>query len=310
MSGTMPVAEISFALKAHGGLERLIASGAFPDLDSETAEAIIEEAERFAEDQLAPLNHPGDRAGVTLADGVVTTPPGWKETYTRWREAGWNGLGSPPEWGGQGLPMVLQMALQEIWNSANAVTSAGIQVHGGAGYIEETGAAQLFRDARIFAIYEGTNGIQAMDLATRKVKLSGGAPVAAIIKEVAEIAAAVAGVNQPEFGQTAARLADAGKHLAAATAYLAKALAAGNLQPALAGATPYLRLFALAFGGALLAKGALGADQANRDRATALARFHAESLLGEAAPLAAAVIEGAEGLQQAALHLGIAGPTS
>jgi hypothetical protein len=194
-------------------------------------------------------------------------------------------------------------------DTANVVTSAGIQVHGGAGYIEETGAAQLFRDARVFAIYEGTNGIQAIDLATRKVKLGGGAAVAVVIDEVAAAADAVARAGRPDFGRTAVRLAEAGKHFAAATAYLAKALAAGDLQPALAGATPYLRLFALAFGGALLAKGALGADETDRDRATALARFHAESLLGEAASLAAAVIEGAEGLQQAALHLGIAKPT-
>ncbi len=590
MNGRTRVAEISFALKAWGGLDQLIATGAFPDLDGETAAAIIEEADRFAEEQLAPLNQPGDRAGVMLTDGVVTMPPGWKETYTRWREAGWNGLGSPTEWGGQGLPMVLQMALQEIWNGANAafavgpmlnggavhallahatedlqkrylpklvsgewmvtmdltepqagselgaittkavraedgtyrlfgqktfitygehdltdnivhlvlariadaphgstgismflvpkmledgsrndlvatanehklglhasptctlvygeagkgatgwlvgkenrglicmftmmnharlsvgaqgvgvaaralqlalafaaerrqghalgaprgemspigqhpdiqrelmqmtaltaasraicyacaeaidmsvaapeaergawanraslltpvakafatdavnaVTSAGIQVHGGAGYIEESGAAQLYRDARIFAIYEGTNGIQAMDLASRKLKLGGGAPVAAVINEIAETAVATAEANRPEFGQTAGRLAEAGKHFASATAYLAKALANGDHQPVLAGATPYARLFSLAFGGALLAKGALGADETNRDRAIALARFFSESLLGEAAPLAAAVIEGAEGLQQAARHFGIARPSS
>ena len=63
-------------------------------------------------------------------------------------------------------------------DAAIAVTSLGIQVHGGAGYIEETGAAQLLRDARIFAIYEGTNGIQAIDLVTRKLRLGDGAAVA------------------------------------------------------------------------------------------------------------------------------------
>jgi alkylation response protein AidB-like acyl-CoA dehydrogenase len=195
--------------------------------------------------------------------------------------------------------------------AAIAVTSAGIQVHGGAGYMEETGAAQLFRDARVFAIYEGTNGIQAIDLATRKLKLGGGAPVAAIINEIAETAVAVAGTNRPEFGQTAVRLVEAGKHFASATAFLAKALAGGNnmLQPVLAGAMPYTRLFALAFGGALLAKGALGADDDNRGRATALVRFFAESHLGEAASLAAAVIEGAEGLRQAAIHFEIGQPS-
>ena len=582
MSGITPVADVVFALRAYGGLDRLIASGAYPDLDGETANAIVEEAVRFAESELLPLSQPGDRAGVSLRDGVVTTPPGWKEAYRRWIGAGWNGIGSPPEWGGQGLPVVLQTALQEIWNSANAafavgpmlnggavealrtyasedlqkrylpklvsgewmvtmdlsepqagselgalttravraedgtyrifgqkifitygdhdftdnivhlvlarianapagtpgislflvpkvlddgsrndivaaanehklgmhgsptctmvygeggrgatgwlvgkenrglvcmftmmnharldvgaqgvgvaaralqlalafaaerrqghalgsprgemspigahpdiqrhlmqmtaltassraicyacaaafdmsnaapeaerrawadrasvltpiaktfateaanaVASAGIQVHGGAGYIEETGAAQLLRDARVFAIYEGTNGIQAIDLASRKLKLGGGQPVAALVNEVAEAAAAVAEANRPEFGQLAQRLAEAGKHLASATAYLAKAFAGNDLHPVLAGATPYARLFGLAFGGALLAKGALRADDDNRDRAIALARFHGESLLGEASSLAATVIDGAAGLQQAA-HL-------
>ncbi len=589
MSGTTPVAEIAFALRAYGGLERLVASGAFPDLDGETADAILEEADRFAEDQLLPLNRPGDLTGVSFANGAVTMPPGWKDAYRRWIEAGWNGLGSPTEWGGQGLPMVLHMALQEIWNSANAafavgpmlnggavqalidfatddlqqrylpklvagewmvtmdltepqagsdlgaiktraeraadgsyrlfgqkifitygdhdltdnivhlvlarladaktasggismflvpkwlddgsrndfapagiehklglhasptctlnfgeggagatgwligregrgltcmftmmnharlsvgiqgvgvasralrlatayaasrrqgrapgaphgevsligdhpdiqrelmqmaaltassraiayacaealdmssvapederarwadraslltpvakafatdaavtVASAGIQVHGGAGFIEETGAAQLLRDARVFSIYEGTNGIQAIDLASRKLKLGGGARVAAVIEEIAEAAAAVGAANQPEFGQLAARLDEAGKHFAAATAFLAKAVAHGDQWPVLAGASPYMRLFGLAFGGALLAKGALRVDNDNRDRAIALARFHGESLLGEAASLAAAVIEGADGLQQAAHHFGLARPS-
>ena len=590
MNATTPVGEILFALKAYGGLDRLIASGAFPDLDGETAEAVVEEGYRFAESELLPLNRTGDKAGARYADGVVTTPPGWKEAYRSWAEAGWNGISSPTEWGGQGLPIALQMALQEIWNGANAafavgpmlnggavhalmtyasdelqqrylpklvsgewmvtmdmtepqagsdlgaittramrgadgsyrlfgqksfitygdhdltdnivhlvlaraadeksvspgismflvpkvlpdgtrndlvasgiehklglhasptctlafgdagrgatgwlvgkenrglfcmftmmnharlavglqsvgvaarslalareyaatrrqghalgaprgemspiaahpdiqrrllqmtalvalaralayacaealdmslvapeaeraawadraslltpvvksfasdaaiaVTSAAIQVHGGAGYMEETGVAQHYRDARVFAIYEGTNGIQALDLATRKLKLGGGAPVAAVINEIAQTAVEVAKTNRPEFAQAASRLVEAGKHFASATAFLAKALAAGNegLQPVLAGATPYARLFGLAFGGALLAKGALGADDENRDRAIALVRFLGELLLGEAASLAAAVTEGADGLQQAAIHFGIGQP--
>jgi len=195
-------------------------------------------------------------------------------------------------------------------DNAIAVTSAGIQVHGGAGYIEETGAAQLFRDARVFAIYEGTNGIQAIDLVTRKLKLGGGAAVTAVIKEIMETADAVGRANRPEFGTTAARLAEAGKHFAAATAFLATAVADARMQPLLAGATPYARLFGLAFGGALLAKGALRADGDNCNRAIALARFYGQSLLGEAAPLAATVIEGGEGLQQAAFHFAIGQPSS
>src|ERR1700758_2603465 len=86
------------------------------------------------------------------------------------------------------------------------VTSLGVQVHGGMGFIEETGAAQLYRDARIAPIYEGTNGIQAIDLVTRKLPLSSGATVAAYIKDLRGIVEAVEASNDPAFGWTSTRL--------------------------------------------------------------------------------------------------------
>src|SRR6202042_1355986 len=96
---------------------------------------------------------------------------------------------------------------------ANEVTSLNIQVHGGMGFIEETGAAQLFRDARIAAIYEGTNGIQAIDLVTRKLPLANGAAVATHIKELRGIVDAVSASNDPAFGWTPTRLGEALGHL-------------------------------------------------------------------------------------------------
>ncbi len=144
------------------------------------------------------------------------------------------------------------------------VASLGVQVHGGMGFIEETGAAQLLRDARIAPIYEGTNGIQAIDLVTRKLPLGGGAHVHRYIDELRQVAAAVAASNRDGFGATAERLGEALDDLAAATAYLQKCLADGQMDEALAGATPYLRLFALAAGGAYLASGALADEQAER----------------------------------------------
>jgi acyl-CoA dehydrogenase len=86
------------------------------------------------------------------------------------------------------------------------VASLGIQVHGGMGFIEETGAARYLRDARIAPIYEGTNGIQAIDLVTRKLPLSGGAAVRALISELTAIAADVGRSNLDGFGTTAKRL--------------------------------------------------------------------------------------------------------
>src|SRR5947208_3185777 len=132
------------------------------------------------------------------------------------------------------------------------VASLGVQVHGGMGYIEETGAAQHYRDARIAAIYEGTNGIQAIDLVTRKLPLSGGATVKSYLDELKRTAAVVNAVNDPNFGATGACLHDAIASLERATAWLMSAAARGDA--ALAGATPYLRLFATAAGGAYLAE--------------------------------------------------------
>ena len=145
------------------------------------------------------------------------------------------------------------------------VASLGVQVHGGMGYIEETGAAQHYRDARIAAIYEGTNGIQAIDLVTRKLPLSGGARGAApISRELRRTVEAVKAANDPAFGATGARLAEAVDCLERATALAARP-AAERPDAALAGATPYLRLFALAAGGALLAeRGAGGAAHRRR----------------------------------------------
>ncbi len=584
MGGSAPSSDIVAAMRTFGGLDRILASGAFPDLADDTVCAIMEEVRRFADEELAPLDRVGDQAGASLNNGVVTTAPGWREAYRRWTHAGWNGIGSPSAWGGQDLPVLVQMGIQEFWNAANpafavgpmlstgavhalvahasddlkqrylpkivsgewmvtmnltepqagsdlgalttraeravdggyrifgqkifitygehdltdnivhlvlarlpdapagtkgismfvvpkvlpdgtrndliaaglehklgmhgsptctmvfgdagkgatgwlvgsenrglacmftmmnharlsvgiqgvgvaaracdqalayararrqgrapgsigngaspivehpdiqrqllqmmsltaaaraicyacaealdmsrvepgraqawvdraslltpiakafcsdaaiAVTSSAIQVYGGAGYIEESGVAQGFRDARIFAIYEGTNGIQAIDLVTRKLALGDGAVVSAVIDEIGRIADAVATANHADFGATAQRLAEGKAHLGEATAYLLGAARNGDKRAALAGATPYLQLFGLAFGGALLANGALAAGDGGKSEALALARFFAETRLGETGSLAAVVTRGSEGLEQAVRHLGI-----
>src|SRR5262249_4710338 len=130
----------------------------------------------------------------------------------------------------------------------NEVASLGVQVHGGMGYIEETGAAQHYRDARIAAIYEGTNGIQAIDLVTRKLPLAGGATVTGYIAEIRRTVDAIDAVSDPGFGWTGTRLRDAVDSLERATHWLFGSQR-NDPDAALAGATPYLRLFALAAGG-------------------------------------------------------------
>ena len=575
MSYRAPVADIAFALKHAAGLKAALAEGLYGDLDEETVDSVLEEAGKFASDVIAPLNTVGDKFGTPFKDGEVTTPPGWKEAYTAWAAAGWNGLASPADFGGQDLPVALNAACIEMWNSASMafgigpvltmaavdalaafgsddlkqryleklisgewmgtmqltepqagsdvgalrtkaeraadgtyritgskifitygehdltdniihfvlarlpdapagtkgislflipkfllnkdgtmgtrndvrahslehkmgihasptctmiygdkggavgfligeehkgmhcmftmmnrarlavglqgvaiaeralqqalsyarerkqgaggtiihypdvkrmlltmrtltgaaraicyatataidrsyrgkdeavrkaaheraslltpvakafstdigieVASLGVQVHGGMGFIEETGAAQHYRDARIAAIYEGTNGIQAIDLVTRKLPLNGGATVAAYIDELRRTAAAVKASNAAGFGDTAARLTETIDSLERATQWL---LAQKDADAALAGATPYLRLFGQAAGGSMLAEQALAALRENADGAgrTALARFFAENVAVATVGLERSVTTGADSVTQA-----------
>jgi acyl-CoA dehydrogenase len=180
------------------------------------------------------------------------------------------------------------------------VASMGIQVHGGMGFIEETGAARYLRDARIAPIYEGTNGIQAIDLVTRKLPLSDGAHVRGVIDELGQVATAVRVSNNGGFGETAARLDAAIADLAEASDWLLSALADGKQADALAGATAYQRLFGLALTGVHLAKGCLAdTGDGKQEARIALCRFAAENLLAETAALKDSVIHGAASLSAA-----------
>lgn len=588
MSYRAPVDDMAFTLAHGAGMGRALAEGLYGELGPDDIRAVLEEAGRFAADLLAPLNRLGDRHGAVLQDGRVILPPGWKEAYTAWAQAGWNGLAAPEEWGGQGLPRALNAACIEMWNSAamafglgpiltmagidalaqhgsqqlkekylaklisgewmgtmqltepqagsdvgalrtkaerapdgsyritgqkifitygehdltdniihfvlarlpdappgtkgislflvpkflvNAdgslgarndvrvhslehklgihasptctmvygdhggatayligqehagmacmftmmnearlavglqgvaiaerafqhalryaherkqgrapgmavdksvaivdhidvrrmlltmqamtraaraicyatavaldiaergkddatrkaghdraalltpvaksfstdmgieVASLGIQVHGGMGFIEETGAAQYLRDARITAIYEGTNGIQAIDLVTRKLPMNGGATVKAYIDELRDIAARVQATNDPAFGATAARLHAALDDLERATGWLLAQVKSAP-QNALAGATAYQRLFGLAAGGSLLAEDALAAlrrgdGTARTSERVAFARFCAETIVVQSGGLAMAVTDGADSIVSA-----------
>jgi len=202
---------------------------------------------------------------------------------------------------------------------SSEVASLGIQVHGGMGFIEETGAAQHYRDARITQIYEGTNGIQAIDLITRKVPLSGGAVVRGYIEELRRTVDAVTAANDPAFGATGVRLAEATDSLARATEWVLAALAT-RPDAALAGATTYLRLFASAAGGCMLAAEALAAARQGGDESAegsgdngadksgriAIARFFAENLAAQAPALARIVTESAESVLAADAAIGAA----
>jgi hypothetical protein len=164
------------------------------------------------------------------------------------------------------------------------------------GFIEETGAASLYRDARIAPIYEGTNGIQAIDLVTRKLLQSDGEQVLGYIAELGEMSAAVRISGLRGFGRCAEAIDGAVADLLEATNFLQEALKDGRQEQALAGASPYLRQFALTAGAAYLAKAAL-ADRA--PERIALCRFYCDNLLGETVALKEAVVGGSDSLLEA-----------
>jgi len=166
-----------------------------------------------------------------------------------------------------------------------SVASQGIQVHGGMGFIEETGAAQYLRDVRVTSIYEGTNGIQAMDLVGRKM-MDGGEAAFRLLEEV-EAGAEAARARLPGL---AGEVWAAAETLREAT----ETLLARPAEARFGGAVPYLRAFALVLGAHLHLKGALAEGGAGPR--TALARVHVRRLLPEHAALLKAVEEGSDDL--------------
>jgi alkylation response protein AidB-like acyl-CoA dehydrogenase len=178
------------------------------------------------------------------------------------------------------------------------VASLGVQVHGGMGYMEETGAVQHWRDSRIAPIYEGTNGIQAIDLVTRKVLRDGGDTVAQYALEIRTVLSALEAGSDTVLTSLHTHLSAALDTLETATRWLVTE--AGDApDKALSGATPYLRLFGLTAGGAIMARGALAADDDDLDFHIAkrrTAHFYAENILSQATSLLAPIQNGSESI--------------
>ena len=162
-----------------------------------------------------------------------------------------------------------------------AVANTGIQVHGGMGFIEETGAAQYFRDVRVSAIYEGTNGIQAMDLVGRKL-MDGGEAAYKLLDEI-EAGAEAAKATFPDLAEAVWQAAES---LREAT----EALVARDVTDRFAGAAPFLRAFARVLGGHFHLAAAMAGDEGRKR----LARFYIERLLPEHVGLLAAARAGSD----------------
>lgn len=116
---TAPLRDMQFVLKDIAGLEEICALPGNEECSVDLVESILEEAAKFASGVLDPINRNGDNQGAVVKDGVVTTSPGFKDAYQLFCETGWNAMPFSPEFGGQGLPAAVTMAVNEMWKSAN-----------------------------------------------------------------------------------------------------------------------------------------------------------------------------------------------
>ena len=192
--------------------------------------------------------------------------------------------------------------LAKAWSTDRAVdaTNTGVQIHGGMGFMAETAAAQLYLDARILPIYEGTNGIQSIDLVGRKLSMDGGAAMKAMLVDIRQTARDARDTNQPKFVAIADRLSVASDALEEATEWMITAMESAR-ETALSGATAYLHLAGDVAGGHYLTRAALaehGKQDRETDRSLALAAFFAEDTLARAPASIARITTASQSLRE------------
>ncbi|MEZ5730525.1 MAG: acyl-CoA dehydrogenase [Burkholderiaceae bacterium] len=192
------------------------------------------------------------------------------------------------------------------WSTEMSVEAAslGVQVHGGMGFIEETGAAQHLRDARILPIYEGTTAIQANDLIGRKTARDGGAGAKALVAAMRDTAGALAARDDADLTAIGRRLESAADAFEGSVEFIVAAFK-GDVRAAFAASVPFLRLAGIALSGWQLARAAMaarelaarpGSDRAFLDAKVGTARFFADHLLVQASALEATITDGATGV--------------
>ncbi len=118
-----PINDVRFALECHGNLSAVMDLPDYKETSCELVDAILDAAGKFAAEVIAPLNRPGDIEGCRYENGVVYTPAGTVEAYRQFVSGGWGSLPFDPEFGGQGLPWLLSVAVSEFWNSASMAFS-------------------------------------------------------------------------------------------------------------------------------------------------------------------------------------------
>ena len=253
--------------------------------------------------QAAIIRHPDVRrnlmtmrAGIEAARALAYTVAAWLDTARRHPDADVRQRHQ--------ARVDLLIPIVKAWTTdfGFEATSIGVQIHGGMGFMEETGAAQHLRDARIPMIYEGTNGIQALDLMRRKVIGDHGETIAELIAEMRETGAALAASGHDDIINMGAALADGIDALERVTEWMLEA-GKGDVRAPAAGATPYLNLFGTVMGGHMMARAGLLAaarldngGEADPFHAAKLAtmRFYAENFLPRAAAFERAATTGAD----------------
>jgi acyl-CoA dehydrogenase len=199
--------------------------------------------------------------------------------------------------------MDLMIPVVKGWLTESSIelTSTGVQVHGGMGFIEETGAAQHFRDARITSIYEGTTAIQANDLIGRKIARESGQTVKAVIAEMRKVEASLAEASGEEFAAMRKSLSAGVTALEEAVAYIV-ATYGQDIKAASVGSVPFLKLLGIVAGGWQMGRAALvsarrlaegGGDAGFYQAKITTARFYADHVLSQAPGLAYSVVNGA-----------------
>ncbi len=150
-----PLAEIAFTLKHVAGLPQVRDAYGAEELGEDLVEAILTEAGRFAAEEIAPLNKIADRQGTPFANGTVTTPEGWRDCYHHWIDGGWNALAATTDFGGQGLPVMLNIAALEMWNSASMAFALGPTLTMGAVEALEKHAAPELQEKYLAKLVSG-----------------------------------------------------------------------------------------------------------------------------------------------------------
>ena len=198
----------------------------------------------------------------------------------------------------------LMIPVVKGWSTETGIeiASLGVQVHGGMGFIEETGAAQYLRDARITTIYEGTTGIQAMDLVGRKIAREGGETAKQWLAELKRFEAELARSKHPDVQSFKNQFAPGAQAVADCVEFIV-ASSAKDPRPAFAGAVPFLRLMGIVAGGWQMGRAALaaertlqGGDRNFLEAKIATARFYGDHVLVQAPALRNTVVNGAAGV--------------